>query len=451
MNQLFCDSAAARCASSTVFPPAVPAGRKKGERSAGLPSILESEGIKVTFPPGEGENTLWGNWLEHIKEPETQTFHKCISVTCKSWLCESCRRIKGIAVREQLIQKAAMFKAPRLYTITVNREWFASPEEAYHYVMEKKFISRLLTKEFSISRWCWVLEAQENSGDGWPHWHILIDVGDLPGAWYHRQTKETRNTEPENRFGWCYIPHFFDLGRVHRLLRKWKIGEQCYLSTRCDSFKNPVHAIRYITKYLIKSPERGFPRWLLETPGVRFYQPSRVVGSLNGEASAQSLRNEDSARIRERKIPIDRIAECRLKVVFVHYESSLDRYISTPEMPGIKDSVPLFPGSVIREDYDFESGKEFNTVGFEDISSLLDFNRAWCSPPFQELMARQRQERKSYLLQQWDSTLKADGAKRIGGSCGGGAPEAASSPPTARSTHIHTQESSKGCMPLLFT
>ena len=195
------------------------ATEQRAAEAARLPSpILEGKRIKVTA----------------IDKP---SFIKGISIRCNRWVCPSCRRVKGIHLREKLLDRAELFKVPRLFTITINRDWFKSPHDAYDWVMKKKFIARLLTQKMGISRWFWVLEVQENSGDGWPHWHIMLDISDLPGKWYNSYTKTFQNATPENKTGWVFIRHFFDLERVHYYLRKWKIGEQCRFSSRKDDFE----------------------------------------------------------------------------------------------------------------------------------------------------------------------------------------------------------------------
>jgi hypothetical protein len=268
-------------------------------------TILELDRIKVTSSE---------------EQKNEGVFYNPIVLHCKSWMCPSCRIPKGLSIRRQLLGKVNVFKVPRLYTVTVNRDYFESPEAAYMHVMRGKFLARLLTKEMGVVRWFWVLEAQEETGDGWPHWHILMDVGELPGMWYHKESQTAQANKPDDSSEWCYVPHFFDLNRVHRLLRKWKIGEQCKLSVRRDDFQSPEHAVNYITKYLINPPERGFPAWMLNHKGLRFYQPSRAVGAI-GEQKKQTVpkyAKEPSSKPRRSHRPAERIAECG-KVLFTAY------------------------------------------------------------------------------------------------------------------------------------
>ena len=402
MKSFICSSGIAKrgeVAAEDLFSPAGDASRKNIVAATGSP-ILELEGIKVTLGqiPALLEDDLRPNDMEASKQ-----FRRCVSVSCKSWMCPDCRRGKGSEIRRRLMAKAADFICPRLYTITVNRDWFASPEEAYRYVMGKKFISRLLTKELKIRRWIWVLEAQEENGEGWPHWHILIDVGELPGAWYCRATKEYSFTRPTDQKQWVHIPHFFDLNRVHRLLRKWHIGEQCYLSIKQRKFCNPVHAIRYITKYLIKMPRRGFPEWMLRFSGLRFYQPSQTLGSLEqGKVAARDAEPENpSERKRVARPPVERIAECHCNVVFIHYEPNLDKMKCSPVIVGEKASLPLFPGAVEVNSFDFQKQRSFSLWGFDCSMAIRNFSQAWSSPPFREYLERKIAKRKEALLLQW--------------------------------------------------
>jgi hypothetical protein len=366
-------------------------------------TILESIGIKVTFDKNkekENNNIV----VNKFKIDNGKSFYKCISLKCKSWFCETCRMAKGLQLRERILNKAELFKVPKLYTLTVNREWFESPKAAYEYVMGNKFIARLLTKELKVKRWFWVLEPQEANGDGWPHWHLLIDVGDLAGTWYHKETKTTADTKPENIKGWCYVPNFFDLNKVHRLLLKWKVGKQCKLTKRKDKFNNPVHAIRYITKYLIKMPPRGFPPWMLNYPRLRFYQPSYEVGSLGGvTVKKKETEIEPRPKKTDRK-PVDRVSECNKQVIFMNYDHKQDKNIFTHPVWAIKESIECSPGAIKRKDFSFVTLKEYDIWGFDNLSNLHKFIDIWKEPDFQHQLKNKIIEKRKRLLEQWNNT-----------------------------------------------
>lgn len=377
------------------FPKAKPDSRlnaikhlPESARSAS-PTILESKGIKVTF----NDNA----------EPDEELF-RAIALKCKSWLCSECRLVKGLKLRKRFLEKAEFFKDPKIYTITVCRDWFSSPEKAYSYVMEQKFIARLLTKEMKVRNWIWVLEAQEENGEGWPHWHILIDVSKLPPIWYKPETKETSKKRPSDIKGWIYVPHFFDLNKVHRLLRKWKIGEQCKLSERKENFDSPQHAINYITKYLIKTPERGFPEWMLNHPRLRFYQPSYDVGSLSVEEKKEktsSAKAKEPTRHYERRMPVERIAECGRKTFFLGYNKELDKYVVTPPTFGLRESVRAIPGFTALQDFDFKTKRSFEIIGFKKFSDVEKFYETWRQPLLLDTIIEQIEVKEKQLLTQW--------------------------------------------------
>lgn len=306
-----------------------------------------------------------------------------------------------------VLAKSALFKVPRLYTVTINRAWFKSPEEAYNYVMRKKFLARLLTKEMGVTRWLWVLEAQEKTGDGWPHWHILMDVSDLPGRWYHKADRKTRITRPKNREGWVYVPHFFDLIRAHRLLRKWQIGKECMLSVRREEFASSEHAIMYITKYLIKAPKRnGPPSWMLHHKRLRFIQASRALGCVVSDGGSVSKRKRPTGE-RKRKParePIDRIAECGSKLSFITYDKGQDRYIHHGPFYGQKEMVKTCPHAVTVQDFDFPRHNPFDVYGFTCVADVLCFEKAVTAPAIVAEVKEDIRQRREWLLSAWDSS-----------------------------------------------
>ncbi len=188
-----------------------------------------------------------------------------------------------------------------LVTLTLDRDRWASPEEAHEYVMSGQFIRRLMHR-LGVKTWVWVLEFQGKSGTGWPHWHLLVDASHAP------------------RRG-------LDLQRAWRLWReKWGLGG---LDVTEKRWASPSHAVNYVTKYLVKFPGRGFPLWVLEsTRRIRFFQGSRKLGPLvsppvvksesdeSSEACAAETDEASEAPSKERRpmrALIDRMAECRTR------------------------------------------------------------------------------------------------------------------------------------------
>lgn len=173
---------------------------------------------------------------------------------CWSRCCEHCAPVLGRRVQGKLLRGADRWKNPRMMTLTVDRSKFASPQAAYLEVMEKRYLPRLMTA-LGVDRWLRVLEFQMKTGDGWPHWHVLADAVGKRGR--------------------------VDLKLAWRLWRDtWGVGG-LDLSNNDRLLGRPVsEIIRYLCKYMVKFPEKGFPSWVLELSNVRFIQGSRSVGAL---------------------------------------------------------------------------------------------------------------------------------------------------------------------------
>jgi hypothetical protein len=145
-----------------------------------------------------------------------------------------------------------------------------------------------------VDRWLWVLEFQTLTGEGWPHWHLMIDVGDLP----RRRV---------------------DLRRAWALWRdKWGLGG-LDLAKKETKIKSPEHAVFYITKYLTKMPKGGFPLWVLQAHGVRFIQASQAVGPVVFKRSerakgsvVEGVEDFEKETRGERKSFLDATSRCRL-------------------------------------------------------------------------------------------------------------------------------------------
>jgi hypothetical protein len=77
--------------------------------------------------------------------------------------------------KKELISKGLPnFKNWRFVTMTLSRELFNDPKQAYEYVNERmRYFFRDLRKEYGKFRYCYKLEFHE---DGWAHWHALIEI-----------------------------------------------------------------------------------------------------------------------------------------------------------------------------------------------------------------------------------------------------------------------------------
>ncbi len=202
--------------------------------------------------------------------------------TCKCRTCKTCGPKLGYITREIILDKSELFKKPYLLTLTVDPKNFNSPQDAHDYVKEKGFIRTLLTQYLNIKNWIWVLEFQKS---GNPHWHILIDVSHLKG-------NKPINLERVWRL-WCY---------------KWKIGGVDL--SKGKTVKTSEHAIRYITKYLVKYPKEGFPAWFLKMKNVRMIQSSSNVGNITPARDSTTKVTNTKKMIRESRALVDRMSHC---------------------------------------------------------------------------------------------------------------------------------------------
>ncbi len=227
--------------------------------------------------------------LEHTcNNPTNSIEYRLVFVPCRcqSRACEVCGVRKGLALRDRLLDVAGCFRKPAMLTLTVDRKNFASCQAAHEFVSSNGRIG-LLMRRLGIKRWVWTLEFQQKTGDGWPHWHILADLSDCPSG-------------------------RIDLDRAWSFWRdKWGIGGLDLQIRR--RFHQARHAVNYITKYLIKSPKHGYPRWVLESRKViRLVAASRNLGPLvsDGRSKPRNSSDRDRRPRGHRRLLVDRLAEC---------------------------------------------------------------------------------------------------------------------------------------------
>ena len=192
----------------------------------------------------------------------------------------------GWMVRQVLLAKLDLWKCPKLFTLTVDRRRFSDPRAAFEHITGGKFIPRLM-RLLGVKRWLWALEFQTLTGDGWPHWHLMIDVGDLP----------RRRLD---------LSKAWDLWR-----RRWDLGG-LDLAKKATKIASPEHAVFYITKYLTKAPRGGYPLWVLEAHGMRFVQGSRSLGPLVMKPQKKRDAGDDETDdYAPRKTLLERTSRCR--------------------------------------------------------------------------------------------------------------------------------------------
>jgi hypothetical protein len=145
---------------------------------------------------------------------------------CRLPWCPSCGIGYWGKVRARLKPHLHLFWRARLFTLTIDPRNYSSGQEAYE-VIEKKeqYIKRLLRligfkKAFKVLSFH-KAKASRPDGNEWPHWHVVVDLADVPRV---------------------------DLKRVWRLWRdKWKVGGfDLQMNRQCRSAEAAVnYAISY--------------------------------------------------------------------------------------------------------------------------------------------------------------------------------------------------------------
>ena len=143
-------------------------------------------------------------------------------------------------VRRRLVEVVKRWKHCLMISLTVDRELFKGPQEAYEYIRDRRGISVLmqtLRRKGFISKagYVCVLEFQEKTGNGWPHWHILVESKYVPAVMVHDEWGKLRPKDVER------VPGRPAFGKVD--------------VSPPDKFKGADHAANYITSYLVKEPK----------------------------------------------------------------------------------------------------------------------------------------------------------------------------------------------------
>ena len=202
------------------------------ERAAKRPAYLEKKHKVVT----EGAGRVVAERLE---------LRPCL---CRSWFCGRCAAWKGYALRDRLVPVVERWSSAFMLTLTVDPTLFAGPREAWSYLKAKRCVARLVRELYrrgliASKHYFAVYEFHKN---GWPHLHVLVQAKRIPFAaiaevWGRYRPTDADPYDPEgNR------PRF---GSVRFTAPK---------------FANQRHAALYATKYLTKSPEQGYPGWLMD-------------------------------------------------------------------------------------------------------------------------------------------------------------------------------------------
>ena len=189
--------------------------------------------------------------LEHsqnvVMGEEGEKTYEVAKCGCDCWYCPDCCERKGYNRRAELIPILESFTNAMMLTLTVDPELFDSPQEAYLYIRDQRAISRLMREldeagYLHTRRYFYVVEFQTQTEQA--HFHVLVDATRIPKeaidrAWSRMRPQDAGPQAP-NR------PAF---GMTRFSVPKFDGG--------------PAHAARYATKYLVKTPEDGWPAWVM--------------------------------------------------------------------------------------------------------------------------------------------------------------------------------------------
>lgn len=233
------------------------------------------------------------------------TRYVALRCRCRSRFCPDCCEYLGIQLRDRLRERLKQFKSCYMITLTVDPELFESPEEAWEYVRAERCIARFVRglrehKYLNDRHYFYVVEFHKN---GWPHWHLLLDADYIPhaelvafwGTFRPKHAGPVRGSRPP--FGTVLFS--------------------------APKFASSDHAAHYATKYVIKSPEDGWPEWVMDYTGNIFrYSVSKGFWSATeGKASdandaqetraeAMAAEEDEPTEARPRRPLRERLADC---------------------------------------------------------------------------------------------------------------------------------------------
>ncbi|MEW4454170.1 hypothetical protein AB1L30_15965 [Bremerella sp. JC817] len=215
-------------------------------------------------------------------------------------------------LRRRLKAVLQTFEAVQMWTFTVDPLLFSSPRQAWDYLKEKRCISRLMRSlrngGYLLSdRYFYVVEWQKETE--MVHFHVLVEARHIP---IERVRYEWSKFRPD----WAgpQEPNRPAFGTVR--------------FTKTKPFVSMEHAANYATKYLTKTPEHGFPSWVLDSQTyMRRYQTSRYFWPAKDEPNGtdaddvlqpgqragdtQSPEEEEAQQEAERTTIRQRLAECK--------------------------------------------------------------------------------------------------------------------------------------------
>lgn len=194
-----------------------------------------------------GRTPLLESQRNVVKDGQKVRVFEVTACGCDCWYCRDCCRHKGWDLRLRLMAVLQSFTGLMMLTLTVDPTLFASARDAYLYTRKQRAISRLMREldaagHLHTRRYFYVVEFQSRTE--YAHFHVLVDATHIP--------------KPAIDAAWSRF----------RPLRAGPVADNrpAFGMTRFSRSKfegGAKHASNYATKYLIKTPEHGWPAWVL--------------------------------------------------------------------------------------------------------------------------------------------------------------------------------------------
>jgi len=233
-----------------------------------------------------------------------------VKCRCRCWFCAACCLGLGIGLRQRLMPVVETFGGLLLATLTVDPELFPDPRAAHLYMLKRRCIGRLVRALWRAGhlhsrRYFCVMEWQRCTHQ--THFHLLLDSSLVPHdvllAVWSRNRPASAGPVVGRRpaFGTVFI-------------------------SRPTFSGGPRHAARYVTKYLIKVPDGGFPDWVLQMgrdKRIRRYSTSQGFW---GTSQPRPLKLVPARRRRRTTHTYaDRIAACGTTTTVLDVAEAVDR------------------------------------------------------------------------------------------------------------------------------
>jgi len=266
------------------------------------------------------------------------SFLRAVSVGCRCRFCSRCCYPAGRKIRDRLLPIVEGFTDVYMLTLTIDPKLFPSPGEALDYLQAKRCIARLVRSlrrisagrvtdaagrrlaELHSDRFFCSLEFQANTS---PHFHLLLDasrvdfdtlcvewgrfrpvksaqlpIQDFTSAALKLESSRRRKTGKSGILNWrekLLIER--DCFRDMRLASKSggpslapafghvRFSSDAKYINGSAGRKKAQRAARYVTKYIFKEPEGGWPSWVLDRERLRRFSTSHKFWTSSAEPS----------------------------------------------------------------------------------------------------------------------------------------------------------------------